>query len=282
MGKMMTRGRSILLIFLAGSLTVAGALAYKRWPQLFRKAHDQKPATASNQVEPYSIPPFSTKEPERYQATRIITSVEGDAVQTSPTVTKVLIARDGDRRREEYQTATNKSLVYLEIPQGRFVLSPARKLYADLNVADDDLGSFNSPGAGADFSLERLLNETRTRARYEKLGAETINGRATTKYRVTSVDTAREDATDGTMAGSVTLIWIDDALGMPIRSETSSTTNDHTVKLTIELRDVKQTIEPGSFELPNSFLKVDQRRLFAEMPQTPGMPGDERSKSTMP
>ena len=263
----MTRGRWILLIFLASSLTVAGVLTYKRWPQLFGAANNRKPTTSSNQVELSSIPPFSTKEPERYQATRVTTSVGGDAGQTPPTVTKVLIARDGDRRREEYQTATNETLVYLETPQGRFILSPARKLYSDLNLAPDELDSVNSPDTPADFSPERLLNETRTRARYEKLGAETINGRAATKYRVASLDTAGGDATDETSAVSLTLIWIDDALGLPIRSETSSTASDHTAKLTIELRDLKQTIDPGIFELPKDYLKVDHRRLFAEVPQ---------------
>lgn len=256
----MTRGRWILLILLAGSLTAAGALTYKNWPQLFRKASNQQPATSSSQDGGFSIPPFSTKEPDRYQATRIITSVEDKNGSVVTVSKRILIARDGDRRREEYASGANETVVYLETPEGRFVLAPAKKLYADLNLAVADPGSFTAPNDAADFSPERLLNESPAVARYEKMGAETIEGRATTKYRVTAVDTASG-------VESVTLIWIDDALGMPVRSETSSTASDHTVKVTVELRDLKQTIDPGIFELPKDYLKVEYRRLFAEMSQ---------------
>ena len=245
----MTRGRWMLTICLAGSLTVAVALAYKRWPQLLRKANNQKPiaaANSANQDELSSIPPFATKEPERYQATRIVSSVEypDDSGGTPVMVSnRTLIARDGDKRREEYETGANETVVLLETPAGRFILLPAKKQYSDLNSDAGDPFVFAAPGdAAADFSPDRLLNETRALARYEKLGAETINERATTKYRVTSGET-----TNGSGAGSVTLIWIDDALGLPIRSETSSTASNHPVKQTVELRDLKQTIDAGHF-----------------------------------
>ena len=284
----MTRGRWILTIFLAGSLTAAGALTYKRWPQLLSKLNRQNPATSSGQYELSSIPPFATKEPERYQATRIITSVEYKNDSSSapvPVTNKILIARDGDKRREEFQTAANETVVYLETPQGRFILSPAKKLYADLNPGSGDLDSVNprsdgdagdqssdaAPPGAADFSPERLLNETRTLARYENLGRETINDRAATKYRVTS-----GDATNGTAVGSVTLIWIDDTLGLPIRTETSSTAGNRSATLTVELRDIKQEVDPRMFELPKDYVKVDYRRLFAERSPALGAPGSEK------
>ena len=57
------------------------------------------------------MPPFSTKEPERYQAARIVTTVEyrNGAADSAPetVITKVLIARDGEKRREEYNSAGN-------------------------------------------------------------------------------------------------------------------------------------------------------------------------------
>ena len=283
----MTRGRWILTIFLAGSLTAAGALTYKRWPHLLPRTNRQNPATSSGQYELSSIPPFSTKEPERYQATRIITSVEYKNDSGSPVsvTNKILIARDGDKRREEFQTAVNETVVYLETPQGRFILSPAKKLYADLNPGSGDIDSGNprsdgdagdqSSGAGpagtADFSPERLLNETRALARYEKLGADTVNDRAATKYRVT-----RGDASKGTAVGSVTLIWIDDRLGLPIRSETSSTAGNRSATLKVELRDLKQEVDPRIFELPKDYMKVDYRRLFTESAQASGASGGEK------
>ena len=286
----MTRGRWILTIFVAGSLTTAGALTYKRWPQLLREDNKQKTTSSATPDGLLSIPPFSTKEPERYQATRVITSVEyknGSGSAPVSVTNKILIARDGDKRREEFQTAVNETVVYLETPQGRFVLSPAKRLYADLDPGSGDLSAFNplsdgatadqssgpaTPGT-ADFSPERLLNETRAPARYEKLGAETINDRAATKYRVTS-----GDETNGTAVGSVTLIWIDDTLGLPIRTETRSTTSNSSATLTVELRDLKQEVDPRMFELPKDYQKVDYRRLLAESSQVSAASGG-KSKS---
>src|SRR2546428_11175356 len=139
----MTNGKwkIVFAVFLASTLAAAGALTYERWPQLFKKPTEQKTANSSNQNAASSVPPFSTKEPERYQATRIFTSVEyrnGAADSAPETVTtKMLIARDGGKRREEYNSA-EATTVYLEIPTGRFVLLPSKRLYADLSVASSD------------------------------------------------------------------------------------------------------------------------------------------------
>src|SRR6266567_1818601 len=255
----MTNGKwkIVFAVFLVSALAAAGALTYRRWPQLFKKPTEQKPANFSNQNEVSSVPPFSTKEPERYQATRIITTVEyrnGSADSAPETViAKMLIARDGEKRREEYNSA-EATTVFLDIPMGRFVLLPSKKLYADLSLASSDVYS--------EFSLERLLNETRALARYEKLGAETLDGRSTTKYRVTTAD-----PTNGPEDGSVTLIWVDESFGMPIRSETISPGGDHSTKLTVELRDLKGEVDPRLFDLPEGYRKADYRQLEAAIKQ---------------
>ena len=75
-----------------------------------------------------STPPFQTKEPDRYRATRTVTVV---AANGQTVATKSLIARDGDVRRSESQVAS-KTMVYLESPEGRFVLSPDEKIYAEI------------------------------------------------------------------------------------------------------------------------------------------------------
>jgi len=264
----MTNGKwkIVFAVFLACALAGAGALTYRRWPQLFKKPTEQKPANFSNQNEVSSVPPFSTKEPERYQATRIITTVEyrnGSADSAPETViAKMLIARDGEKRREEYNSA-EATTVFLDIPMGRFVLLPSKKLYADLSLTSSDLDSLDPQSdVYSEFSLERLLNETRALARYEKVGAETLDGRSTTKYRVTTAD-----PTNGPEDGSVTLIWIDESFGMPIRSETISPGGDHSTKLTVELRDLKREVDPRLFDLPEGYRKADYRQLEAAIKQ---------------
>ena len=266
----MKRGHLLVAVFLACALVAAGALTYKRWPQLFKKLTEQKTANSPNKSEVSSAPPFSTREPERYQATRIITSVDST---TETVTTKVLIARDGEKRREEYIGA-EATTVFLEIPTGRFVLLPAKKLYADLSLASGDLDSLDPQSdVYSEFSPERLLNETQTAARYENLGAETLDGRKTTKYRVT-----RADSTNGTADGSVTLIWIDESFGMPIRSETISASGDHSSKLTVELRDVKREVDPRLFDLPNDYKQADYRQLQAAIKQARDAQSVEKSE----
>jgi outer membrane lipoprotein-sorting protein len=87
---------------------------------------------------------------------------------------------------------------------------------------------------------------------YEKLGPESLNERATTKYRVTSGGSPKENQT-----GSVTFIWIDDLLGLPVKSETSSTNSEGVSKLTIEMHDVRQDVDPRLFQLPADHKEVD-------------------------
>lgn len=274
----MTSLRRSFFAILLGISIIGGAIGTYKWAR-WRRNEAQKAAIPSpaNTTEFRSVPPFSTKEPERYQATRLITSVEyTTASGQSPvtTISKTLIAREGNKRREEYESGSEKALVYLETSEVHLILSPANKLYADLNAAESnpEAGSAVPPGT-PDFSPERLLNETPALARYENLGGERINERKTTKYRVTS-----KDANGGTGAASVTLIWIDDALGLPIRSETSSTGSEHPATLTMELRELKETVDSRIFELPKDYKKVDYRRFLSESGLRTGNHGTAAAK----
>jgi hypothetical protein len=205
-------------------------------------------------------PPFATKEPERYQAVRIITSSggEGEAATDGAQSGQTFIARDGDRRREDYESSAGEKISYLQLPEGSYVLLPAKKLYAELKP---DTGGDGAASVPPDFSPDKLLNETRPESHYEKLGAETLNGRATTKYRVT----VRGKTGAGREVTTESLVWVDESLGMPVKSETTSTGGSSTgARITMELRDIKETIDAGLFELPSDYRKVEARELFAQ------------------
>src|SRR3982750_4140926 len=100
----MTRGRWIIIVILGGSLTAAGALTIKRWPQLINRLRNAPVTSPSPTVDDATaVPPFSTLEPERYRATRVTTTTETVSGTSTPTVVsveKVLITRDGVNRRE--------------------------------------------------------------------------------------------------------------------------------------------------------------------------------------
>src|SRR4030095_12646284 len=81
-----------------------------------------------------STPPFKTREPDRYQATRTLTIVTPDG---KTVVTKTSIARDGDSRRNEFETSA-KRVAYLDLAEGKFVLLLDEKIYADLASETED------------------------------------------------------------------------------------------------------------------------------------------------
>jgi len=216
------------------------------------KSQSETAATdaAANESIVSSTPPFKTKEPARYQATRIVTIVSADG-KTS--VTKIFIARDGDSRRHESQTLA-KSVVYLDLPEGKFVLLPDEKVYADL------VGEAETPiGEDEEITPEHLLHDNAGTTSYQNLGKDVVAGRNSNKYR-----TIVNSSTPGNVSHSETLIWIDEALNIPIRSETTSADG---TRITTELSNMSLDVDKRLFQLPNDYEKVAfselRKRLIA-------------------
>ena len=186
-----------------------------------------------------STPPFQTKEPERYRATRVVTVTfpNGEAI-----VTKTSIARDGDLRRNEPETSS-KLVAYLDLPEGRLVLLPEEKVYADL-TAEIDVATIDEE----EFTPERLLHTDTESTSYQKLGSEVIGRRNSIKYRVVVNNSAA-----GNVPRSETLIWIDEALKIPIRSETKSAEG---TRITTELTDISLDVDKRIFQVPDGYEKI--------------------------
>src|SRR5689334_23921685 len=89
-------------------------------------AQNQKLATDTNANAISSTPPFEIAEPERYRATRTISTTNANG-QTL--VTKSSVARDGVQRRDESDSAGQR-VIYLTLNEERFVLLPDEKIYA--------------------------------------------------------------------------------------------------------------------------------------------------------
>jgi len=181
-----------------------------------------------------STPPFQTKEPERYRAVRTITTVNA-AGETL--VTKSSVARAGELRRHE-----SESVVYLDVPEGKFVLLPREKVYTDLTenrtiTTDED-----------EASPERLLHEDSERTSYQKLGTEVIAGRNANKYRIVV-----NSSTAANVSQSETVMWIDEALQMPVRSEMKSADG---TRVTMEVSDIKLEVDNDLFKVPEGYQKL--------------------------
>ena len=192
-----------------------------------------------------ATPPFQTKEPERYRATRTITNVTADG---RTNVIKNVIAKDGDFRRLEAEFVSAR-LIFVEGPHGKFVLLPDEKVYMDQADGAVPVASDEDEG-----SPERLLHTESGMSSYKQLGTEVISGRKTNKYLVVV------NASDaGNVSSSETLIWFDEALGMAIRSETKSSDG---ARSTMELSDIATEVDKNLFQVPSDYKKITATELF--------------------
>jgi outer membrane lipoprotein-sorting protein len=167
-----------------------------------------------------------------------------------PVVTKNFIARDGELRRDESETLA-RPYALLVTAEGKFLLFPDLKLFA--SVANKQLGEETLPGEqDSDTSPDRLLHTELLTMSYESLGAETVDGRETQKYRVTANSSQAESVNNGE-----TLLWFDETLHMPVKTETKSPDG---TRVTTELVDVVLKVDPSLFEIPKDYQQIEFKK----------------------
>ncbi len=196
--------------------------------------------TPSTDTVVSTTPPFPTREPERYYATRTITIVTANG---ETVVTKTLIAKDGPSRREESEVASQR-MVYLETPAGRFVILPEKKVYAAVSTEDEAALDAETE----ESSPDRLLHLEPINTSYQVLGTEVLAGRNTRKYRVTV-----NNSPSGNVSQNETLIWVDETLSMPVKSETKSADGART---TMELSEIATNPDLALFQIPTGYEKI--------------------------
>lgn len=211
--------------------------------------------------ESQPTPPFATKEPEKFQAKMILSASVGDGSQMPSQVFSIW--RDGDKRRVEFEQGDEK-IAFLQIPSGQFALNLTKKEYSDLKLSElgnNQTGKAPSGVPSKDNLLDRILNQTRTNAKYEKLGQEDVDGRMTTKYRVTSQEEMNTGAGANEKVTVDSFIWVDESLGMPIKSVTDykgANGQSKGVTSIMEVKEIKLEPAPASlFEIPKGFKKVN-------------------------
>jgi outer membrane lipoprotein-sorting protein len=150
------------------------------------------------------------------------------------------VARDGESRRNESET------VYLDVPEGKFVLLPGKKLYADLT--DQSRISADQDEEGLNASPDALLQNDVGSTSYQKLGSEVIAGRKANKYRIVVNSSATANVSQ-----SETVMWIDEALQMPVRSETKSADG---TRVTMELSEIRLEVDKNLFTIPGDYKKL--------------------------
>jgi hypothetical protein len=270
------RARAVLIILLAAFLPILNAACKSQG--LGNNTGGGNPANGNSSGatgEVYATPPFQTKEPEHYQARMVIRLRADDDLESSDT----FIMRDGERRREDYEPSPGVKVSDVQLPGAHFLLLHNRKLYAE--VTGEANGSVPGPllNPPEDFAPDLLINESRTEAHYEKLGVEELNGRSVTKYRVSVTNSEKED--QSTQVDQ--LIWIDERLGMPVKSETTTkNAGSSTTTYTMEMLDIKEEADQSVFAVPQDYKRVAMKEILAQIDAgkapSPGNETGEKSR----
>ena len=188
-----------------------------------------------------TTPPFQTKEPERYSATRTITTSGPNGEKY---VFSTLIGRDGPTRRDESASEQTR-IIYLDAPEGRLIMWPEQRVYAFLS------GNYGGPpqvDEPEDNSPDSLLHADPVATTFQRLGVETVAGRSADKFRVVVNSPVKEY-----VKPSETLIWIDSELNMPIKSEMRSSDG---VVIVNELSDITLQPDKQLFQIPAAYEKI--------------------------
>lgn len=201
-------------------------------------------------------------EPEIYQANvtlKLETTGESN-LKLPPLQAKV--ARNGADRRMEFSLPNGQKLIYLDIGGKQFVISPARKEYAELNRESTgfEVRSLMLPS--------QIVSQVKNLKGVEKVGEEKSNGRDVIKYRYGA------SAETGTKAGEVdteSFILVDKETNLPLRSETNATATGKTVqgvkgaKIVTEMSDIKTEIDKSLFAEPTDYKKVAPEQVKGQI-----------------
>jgi outer membrane lipoprotein-sorting protein len=190
--------------------------------------------------ESKSAIPFSSKEPDVYQAEVVLTNYsDGEKSER-----KIFTARNGAKLRCDYE---NK-ISFLQVGEDeKFLIHNGKKIYAE-NQTNFSIAS-ESGDTIKDFLTTEWLNEKRG-AKFERLGAE--NGFV--KYRV-----RLEDAPN---TASETFIYVDENLKIPVKQEFYTTNGEQRILVfSMELQNLKLQTDDKLFELPKEFRKVSMKEF---------------------
>ena len=216
------------------------------------------PANASVSPSPVSATVIATREPEKYRATLVLSAeTEGGEKTIGIPSLSADIARNGSDRRVAFKLPDGSDLIYLDQGGKHIVIVPGRKQYAEL-----------TPEATG-FQLQKLMTAGQIVSYIEKLkgvervGEETVNGRAAEKYRYA---TTTNTSTSAGAVKSEAFVYVDKETGLPLKTELYSEATGNVqgvkgAKIVAELRDISTTVDESLFQVPTGLSKVPAEQV---------------------
>lgn len=205
-----------------------------------------------------------TKEPEKYSAkVRINLETSGDTQKGTVPALGATVARDGANRRMEIALPNNEKIVYLDVNNKSYIISPDRKQYAELNkeTLGVDVRKLLMP--------EQIVQQIQSQKGVEKVGEEQLNGRAVIKYRY---GTTTNTQTQAGQVNTESFLLVDKETGLPLRSETVAASQNGQVqgmkqaRIVTEMSDISTTPAADLFAEPGAdYKKVAPEEIRAQL-----------------
>lgn len=172
--------------------------------------------------------PFSSREPETFQADLVI--------RTAETERRIRIARSGQKRRIDYDPATDNHRVVI-ITDKEYVVSVKKKTYTERAL---------SSGSGStETDLASTLLNVRDYTEFDEIGRDgkVVQFRATINESVLSE----------------VLISFDEAIGLPVKEEFFSVEGaERKLRYSVEVQSFTTEFAPAVFEIPAGFRRLDR------------------------
>lgn len=197
---------------------------------------------------------IETKEPDKYQAiVKLKFETSGDQKIAVPAEIQANVAKSGANNRMEFNLPNGEKLIYLDLGGKQLMILPQKKQYAELDKASlgFEIRSMMMPA--------QIVNQVKGMKGVERVGDETYAGRAAVKYQYNSV------ADTKSQAGKVetkTFIYVDKETGLPLHSETTTTSASGNyqgitgLRIVTEISDIKTDVDANLFVEPTDFAKV--------------------------
>ena len=220
------------------------------------------PTNANANISPEATLTIAAREPEKYRAVLVFSAeTEGGQKTIGIPSLSAEVARNGADRRVSFKLPDGSDLIYLEQGDKHIVIAPGRKQYAELTpeATGFQLQKLMTPGQLVSF-LEKLKG-------VERVGDDTMNGRAADKYRYA---TTTNTSTSAGEVKSEAFVYVDKETGLPLRAElyteaSGSVQGVKGARIVAEMRDITTNVDDSLFQVPAGLNKVPPEQVRAQI-----------------
>lgn len=205
---------------------------------------------------------IEAEEPNKYQATVVLSAETKGKTNTAIPKLTANVARDGENRRMEISMPNGEKVIYLTVGEKQYIISPARKQYAELD----------KESLGVDvrkvLTPDQIVSQVKRYKGVRRVGEEEYKGRNVIKYDFASTTDTQ------TKAGEIdteSYILVDKETNLPVRSVTNMQSESGQVQgisglqIVTEINDIKTEVDESLFKEPTDYKKVESEEIRTQL-----------------